>query len=206
LLQRSSPIPTRGPVLGQNNRAMRTPTQHFDQGNLGGPAPDVTRSRLPVQRLRHPSKGFGDEVLVGRDKRSLHPRDTAYSLSTASTSSGQSSWTGASEQQSASIHCLFSGGTLGRLRSVEPTDTPRCFDTAEDPTEVDEQPAAGTANGCDRPDGSYLRGISKVYTVRWFGHLVHVLSRSADGAKLPSVGICLNASKAETRLDMATLL
>merc|ERR1712026_362808 len=27
-----------------------------------------------------------------------------------------------------------------------------------------------------------------------------------DGAKLPSVGLCLNASKAEARLDMATLL
>ena len=35
--------------------------------------------------------------------------------------------------------------------------------------------------------------------------MVHVLSRSADGAKLPSVGICLNASKAESRLDMAIL-
>ena len=41
---------------------------------------------------------------------------------------------------------------------------------------------------------------------RKFGHLVHVLGRSADGVKLPSVGVCLNASKAETRLDMATLL
>ena len=41
---------------------------------------------------------------------------------------------------------------------------------------------------------------------RRFGHLVHVLGRSAGGAKLPSVGLCLNASKAEARLDMATLL
>ncbi len=36
--------------------------------------------------------------------------------------------------------------------------------------------------------------------------LLHVLSRSADGAKLPSVGIYLNASKVETSLDMATLM
>ena len=41
---------------------------------------------------------------------------------------------------------------------------------------------------------------------RRFGHLVHVLGRSASGAKLPSVGLCLNASKAEALLDMATLL
>ena len=41
---------------------------------------------------------------------------------------------------------------------------------------------------------------------RRFGHLVHVLGRSAAGATLPSVGVCLNASKAETRLDMETLL
>ena len=34
----------------------------------------------------------------------------------------------------------------------------------------------------------------------------HVLSRSADGAKLPSLGIYLNASKVETSLDMATLM
>ena len=29
-----------------------------------------------------------------------------------------------------------------------------------------------------------------------FGHLVHALGRAAGGAKLPSVGLCLNASKA----------
>ena len=33
-----------------------------------------------------------------------------------------------------------------------------------------------------------------------------LLRRSAGGAKLPSVGLCLNASEAEARLDMATLL
>jgi hypothetical protein len=38
-----------------------------------------------------------------------------------------------------------------------------------------------------------------------FGHLVYVLGRSAGGAKLPSVGLCLNASKAESRLVMATI-
>ena len=36
--------------------------------------------------------------------------------------------------------------------------------------------------------------------------MVHIPSRSANGVKLPSVGKCLNASKAETRLDMATSL
>jgi hypothetical protein len=35
--------------------------------------------------------------------------------------------------------------------------------------------------------------------------LVYVLGRSAGGAKLPSVGLCLNASKAESRLVMATI-
>ena len=52
---------------------------------------------------------------------------------------------------------------------------------------------------CDSNPAQYERN-------RRFGHLVHVLIRSNDGAKLPSVGIRLNASKAETRLDMATLL
>ncbi|KMQ89972.1 glutamyl-trna synthetase [Lasius niger] len=33
-----------------------------------------------------------------------------------------------------------------------------------------------------------------------FGHLVHALSRAAGGAKLPSVGLCLNASKAVSSL------
>ena len=38
-----------------------------------------------------------------------------------------------------------------------------------------------------------------------FGHLVHALARSGNGAKLPSVRLCLNASKAESRLVMATI-
>ena len=52
---------------------------------------------------------------------------------------------------------------------------------------------------CDSNPAQYERN-------RRFGHLVHVLGRSADGAKLPSVGLCLNASKAESRLDTATIL
>ena len=52
---------------------------------------------------------------------------------------------------------------------------------------------------CDSNPAQYERN-------RRFGHLVHVLGRSAGGAKLPSVGLCLNASKAESRLDMATIL
>ena len=52
---------------------------------------------------------------------------------------------------------------------------------------------------CDSNPAQYERN-------RRFGHLVHVLSRSASGAKLPSAGLCLNASKAESRLDMATIL
>ena len=52
---------------------------------------------------------------------------------------------------------------------------------------------------CDSNPAQYERN-------RRFGHLVHVLGRSADGAKLPSVGLCLNASKAESHLDMATIL
>jgi hypothetical protein len=52
---------------------------------------------------------------------------------------------------------------------------------------------------CDSNPAQYERN-------RRFGHLVHVLSRSAGGAKLPSVGLCLNASKAESRLDTATIL
>ncbi|KAG8255496.1 hypothetical protein J6590_091320 [Homalodisca vitripennis] len=35
---------------------------------------------------------------------------------------------------------------------------------------------------------------------RRFGHLVHALGRAAGGAKPPSVGLCLNASKAESYL------
>ena len=52
---------------------------------------------------------------------------------------------------------------------------------------------------CDSNSAQYERN-------RRFGHLVHVLGRSAGGAKLPSVGLCLNASKAESRLDTATIL
>jgi hypothetical protein len=35
--------------------------------------------------------------------------------------------------------------------------------------------------------------------------LVHVLGRKANGAKLPSGGLGLNASKSESRLDNATI-
>jgi hypothetical protein len=52
---------------------------------------------------------------------------------------------------------------------------------------------------CDSNPAQYERN-------RRFGHLVHVLGRSAGGAKLPSVGLCLNASKAESRLGTATIL
>ena len=52
---------------------------------------------------------------------------------------------------------------------------------------------------CDSNPAQYERN-------RRFGHLVKVLGRSAGGAKLPSVGLCLNASKAESRLDTATIL
>ena len=51
---------------------------------------------------------------------------------------------------------------------------------------------------CDSNPAQYERN-------RRFGHLVHVLGRSTGGAKLPSVGLCLNASKAESRLAMATI-
>ena len=51
---------------------------------------------------------------------------------------------------------------------------------------------------CDSNPAQYERN-------RRFGHLVHVLDRSVGGAKLPSVGLCLNASKAESRLAMATI-
>jgi hypothetical protein len=37
---------------------------------------------------------------------------------------------------------------------------------------------------------------------RRFGHLVYVLGRTADGAKLPSEGLRLNASKSESHLNM----
>ncbi len=35
--------------------------------------------------------------------------------------------------------------------------------------------------------------------------MVHALGRSADGAKLPSAGLCLNASKAASHLDDAMI-
>jgi hypothetical protein len=40
---------------------------------------------------------------------------------------------------------------------------------------------------------------------RRVGHLVHVLGRKATGAKLPSEGLRLNASKPESRLVVATI-
>ena len=52
---------------------------------------------------------------------------------------------------------------------------------------------------CDSNPAQYERNSR-------FGHLVHVLGRSAGGAKLPSVGLCLNASKAESGLDTAMIL
>ncbi|KAH0545922.1 hypothetical protein KQX54_004587 [Cotesia glomerata] len=42
---------------------------------------------------------------------------------------------------------------------------------------------------CDSNPAQYHRN-------RRFGHLVHALGRAANGAKLPSMGLCLNASKA----------
>jgi hypothetical protein len=41
---------------------------------------------------------------------------------------------------------------------------------------------------------------------RKFGHLVHALGRAAGGAKLPSVGLRLNASKAESALVMVATI
>ena len=41
---------------------------------------------------------------------------------------------------------------------------------------------------------------------RRFRHLVHVLGWKANGAKLPSEGLWLNASKSESRLVMATII
>ncbi|KAI4473347.1 hypothetical protein M0802_016171 [Mischocyttarus mexicanus] len=43
---------------------------------------------------------------------------------------------------------------------------------------------------CDGNSAQYERNR------RFFGHLVHALGRAAGGAKLLSVGLCLNASKA----------
>ena len=54
------------------------------------------------------------------------------------------------------------------------------------------------AGHCDSNPAQYERN-------RRFGHLVHVLARSSGGAKLPSVGLCLNASKAESRLVTAMI-
>lgn len=47
---------------------------------------------------------------------------------------------------------------------------------------------------CDSNPAQYERN-------RRFGHLVHALARAGGGAKLPSVGLCLNASKAVSFLD-----
>ena len=41
---------------------------------------------------------------------------------------------------------------------------------------------------------------------RRFGHLVHALGRAAGGATLPSAGLSLNASKAESRLGMVATI
>ncbi|CAH2080282.1 unnamed protein product, partial [Iphiclides podalirius] len=59
------------------------------------------------------------------------------------------------------------------------------------------------ASRCDSNTAQYERNRS-------FGHLVHALGRAAGGAKLPSAGLCLNASKAEASLaesgkDMLTV-
>ena len=50
--------------------------------------------------------------------------------------------------------------------------------------------------------------INEIPTIYYLAkpHVVHVLARSGFGAELPSVGLCLNASKAEARLDRETLL
>lgn len=47
---------------------------------------------------------------------------------------------------------------------------------------------------CDSNPAQYERN-------RRVGHLVHALARAGGGAKLPSVGLCLNASKAVSFLD-----
>ncbi|GBP96688.1 hypothetical protein EVAR_90013_1 [Eumeta japonica] len=49
------------------------------------------------------------------------------------------------------------------------------------------------ARRCDSNTAQYERNRS-------FGHLVHALGRAAGGAKLPSAGLCLNASKAVASL------
>ncbi|GBP22764.1 Mariner Mos1 transposase [Eumeta japonica] len=51
------------------------------------------------------------------------------------------------------------------------------------------------ARRCDSNTAQYERNRS-------FGHLVHALGRAAGGAKLPSAGLCLNASKAVASLAL----
>lgn len=51
---------------------------------------------------------------------------------------------------------------------------------------------------CDSNPAQYERN-------RRFGHLVHALGRETSGAKLPSVGLRLNASKSESRLSIAMI-
>ncbi|KAL0103775.1 hypothetical protein PUN28_017812 [Cardiocondyla obscurior] len=51
---------------------------------------------------------------------------------------------------------------------------------------------------CDSNPAQYERN-------RRFGHLVHALGRAAGGAKLPSVVLCLNASKAVSSSQMAMI-
>ncbi len=41
---------------------------------------------------------------------------------------------------------------------------------------------------------------------RRFGYLVHVLGREANGAKLPSEGLELNASKLESRPEKSAMI
>jgi hypothetical protein len=55
------------------------------------------------------------------------------------------------------------------------------------------------ASRCDSNLAQYERN-------RKFGHLVHALGREAGGAKLPSVGLRLNASKAESALGMVATI
>ncbi|KAL3192746.1 hypothetical protein MRX96_058798 [Rhipicephalus microplus] len=51
---------------------------------------------------------------------------------------------------------------------------------------------------CDSNSAQYERN-------RRFGHLLHVLGRESSGAKLPFVGLRLNASKSESRLSTAPI-
>jgi hypothetical protein len=52
---------------------------------------------------------------------------------------------------------------------------------------------------CDSNPAQYERN-------RRFGHLVHVLDRAVSGAKLPSAGLRLNASKSESHLVTIVIL